>query len=103
MARSVGKVAGSVNDSKARLNTNDCYDSYTAYCELQKLEPAGRKPFTGLMTEGIREQFGLGLRKDLIGQDGKYHRGWKGLTCQVRNISVVADAPDLAIVDVSKN
>lgn len=49
------------------LTTSDCFDSYTAYCEIQRLEPVGRKPFTGLMAEGIREQFGLGFRKDLLG------------------------------------
>lgn len=76
------------------LTTNDCFENYTAYCEIQKLEPAGRKPFTGLMAEGIREQFGLGFRKDLVGADGKCHRGWKGLTCLV---------PDLATVDVGLN
>jgi hypothetical protein len=65
------------------LTTNECFNSYTAYCEIQKLEAVDRKPFTGLMTEGIREQFGLGFRKDLRGDDGKYHRGWKGLTCQI--------------------
>ena len=82
------------------LTTNDCFDKYTAYCEIQKLEAVDRKPFTGLMTEGIREQFGLGFRKDLVSSDGKYHRGWKGLTCQ---IPVVADASDLAVVDVGLN
>ncbi|MCX6909598.1 MAG: hypothetical protein NTY01_16355, partial [Verrucomicrobia bacterium] len=76
------------------LTTNDCFNHYTAYCKIQQLEPAGRKPFTGLMAEAIHEQFGLGFRKDLIGEDGKYHRGWKGLTCRV---------PDLASVDVSRN
>lgn len=86
------------------LTTNDCFDSYTAYCEIQKLEPAGRKPFTGLMTEGIHEQFGLGFRKDLVGADGKCHRGWKGLTCRVPDLADVdADAPVVDLVDVSKN
>jgi hypothetical protein len=82
------------------LTTNECFENYTAYCEIQKLEPAERKSFTGLMTEGIKEQFGLGFRKDLKGADGKYHRGWKGLTCQV---PVVADTPPAELVDVSKN
>lgn len=76
------------------LTTNDCFDKYTVYCKIQQLEPADRKPFTGLMTEAIHEQFGLGFRKDLKGQDGKWHRGWKGLSCHVA---------DLAGVDLSKN
>jgi len=86
------------------LTTNDCFDTYTVYCKLQQLEPTSRKPFTGLMAEGIREQFGLGFRKDLLGQDEKYHRGWKGLACHVPDLAGVdADAPVVDLVDVSRN
>lgn len=86
------------------LTTNDCFNNYTAYCKIQQLEPANRKPFTGLMAEAIHEQFGLGFRKDLRGQDGKLHRGRKGLTCHVSDLAGVdADAPVVDLVDVSKN
>jgi len=46
------------------------------------------------MSEAIHRQFGLGFRKDLKGQDEKYHRGRKGLFCHV---------PDFTEVDVSRN
>lgn len=82
------------------LTTNDCFENYTAYCKLQQLEPADRRPFTGLMAQGIQEHFGLGFRKDLKDADGKYHRGWKGLTCQIPD-ATETHVPDL--VDVSRN
>lgn len=89
-----------ITEPERILTTNECFENYTAYCKIQKLEPAERKSFTGLMAEGIKEQFGLGFRRDLKGGDGKWHRGWKGLTCQIPD---VANAPTVELVDVSKN
>jgi hypothetical protein len=36
------------------------------------------------LTEVIKEEFGLGLRKDLKNERGKYQNGWKGLTASAR-------------------
>ena len=69
------------------LTTNDCFENYTTYCKLQLLQPAWRKPFTGMMTEGIKEEFGLGFRKDLKDVDGKWLRGWKGLACHIPDVA----------------
>jgi hypothetical protein len=46
------------------------------------------------MAEAIHEQFDLGFRNDLGGEDGKLHRGWQGLTCHVL---------DLATGDLDRN
>lgn len=60
------------------LTVNDCYQGFTVYCSSRGFTPIERRQFPSLVVEGIREQFGLGFRKDLV-LDGHYYRGWKGI------------------------
>ncbi|MFA5189326.1 MAG: hypothetical protein WC740_01290 [Verrucomicrobiia bacterium] len=75
------------------LTVNDCYQKFSVYCSNRGFTPVERRQFPSLAAEGIREQFGLGYRKDLI-LDGRYYKGWKGLATR---------PSEPAGVDVSKN
>jgi hypothetical protein len=59
------------------------------------------------MAEAIQEKFSLGFRKDLIGEDGKYHRGWKGLILNGRYYKdwkgISLRLPEAPAFNVSKN
>ncbi len=65
------------------LSINECFDTFTNYCRNQDVAPIKRRLFRNMIVEIIREEFGLGLRGDLMGQDGKNRRGWKGLTVEM--------------------
>ena len=51
-----------------------------------------------LFTDAGKQSCDIGWRRSW----SKKSRGWKGLTCQIRDIGVVAAAPGLAVADVSK-
>jgi hypothetical protein len=46
------------------------------------LEPVAKHSFCRCASGAVKEEFGIGLRKDLKGADGKYRSGWKGLNCR---------------------
>jgi hypothetical protein len=65
------------------LTVTDAYENFTRYCQSRGFSPIDRRYFKGLITEVIKEEFGLGLRKDLKNERGKYQNGWKGLTASL--------------------
>ena len=46
------------------------------------MEPVARKAFRQLVTDIIKEEFGVGFRADLKDSEGRYLRGWKGLAVE---------------------
>ena len=40
------------------------------------MQPLTRQEFKGLVAEVIREEFNLGLRHDVLGDNGKHRHGW---------------------------
>jgi len=38
-----------------------------------------RRHFQGLVREIITEQYGLGLRNDVLNASGRHQRGWRGI------------------------
>ena len=65
------------------LSVSQCYDGFSGFCRNNGVEPIARKLFRGMMVEIIKEEFGVGLRSDLRNAEGRYERGWKGLTVEV--------------------
>ena len=43
------------------------------------MQPLSRQEFKGLVAEVIREEFNLGLRHEVPGEDGKQRHGWFGV------------------------
>ena len=66
-----------------RLTVQQTYEAFQRYCEQNGLVVVNRKAFKQLMGEVVREEYGIGIRNDLLDEQGKYHRGWTGLA--VRN------------------
>lgn len=62
------------------LSVGECYDGFAGFCKNNGVEPVARKAFKQLVVEIIKEEFALGFRTDLKNTDGRYLRGWKGLT-----------------------
>jgi hypothetical protein len=65
------------------LSIGDCYDGFTGFCKNNGVEPVARRLFKELVVEIIREEFEVGFRSDLKDTNGRYLRGWKGLTVDV--------------------
>lgn len=65
------------------LSIGDCYEGFQGYCRNNGVEPVARRLFKELVVEIIKEEFEVGFRSDLKDTDGRYLRGWKGLTVDV--------------------
>lgn len=65
------------------LSIGDCYEGFQGFCRNNGVEPVARKLFKELVVEIIKEEFEVGFRSDLKDTDGRYLRGWKGLTVDV--------------------
>ncbi len=61
------------------LTMHHCYRLFSDFLQKRELSPLNRHLFNGLIPPMIREQFNLGVRKDLVDQNQKYFSGWKGL------------------------
>ena len=66
----------------------DCYSAFKQYCQLKGFTPVDRRVFKQIIIEAIREEFDLGLRKDLLDKDQRYLCGWKGLRALELNTGV---------------
>ena len=65
------------------LTVQECFTAFLAFCERRGLAAGEQRAFRQFISEIIREEFGLAFRKDLKSADGRYMRGWKGLTLEV--------------------
>ena len=67
----------------ARLTIQDAFHSYWLYCKSQKQKPLTRQEFKHLVAEVIREEFRIGLRHDIINDEGRANHGWFGIDCRL--------------------
>jgi hypothetical protein len=72
-----------VEDPAKTLTLPDAYQNFSRYCQSKGLKPIARKYFKGLLAEVLREEFGIGIRNDLRTEDGRWTKGWTGLTCRL--------------------
>jgi hypothetical protein len=63
----------------AELGVVDLYGHYQDWCRESHLRSFPSKPFSRIAKEEIEITWGLKLRHDLPGENGKPRRGWKGL------------------------
>jgi len=79
-----GFVRSTVKAEKDRLlSVGECYERFSEYCRNHSVEAVHRNSFKQLIVEIIKEEFGLGLRKDLQDAGGRYLLGWKGLAVEL--------------------
>lgn len=68
-----------VKKKDGELGVVDLYEHYQEWCRENHLRSFPSKPFSRIAKEEIEITGGLKLRHDLLGENGKTRRGWKGL------------------------
>jgi hypothetical protein len=68
-----------VKKKDGELGVVDLYEHYQEWCRENHLRSFPSKPFSRIAEEEIEITWGLKLRHDLPGENGKPRRGWKGL------------------------
>ncbi len=63
----------------ATVTLQDAFHRYYQFCRDQQMQPLTRQEFKGLIAEVIREEFNIGLRHDVPGENGKQRHGWFGV------------------------
>lgn len=68
-----------VREPAATVTLQDAFHRYFQFCRDHQMQPLTRQEFKGLIAEVIREEFNLGLRHDIPGENGKQRHGWFGV------------------------
>jgi len=68
-----------VKKKDGELGVVDLYEHYQEWCRENHLRSFPSKPFSRIAEEEIEITWGLKLRHDLPGENGKPRRGWRGL------------------------
>jgi hypothetical protein len=71
------------------VTVTDAFHQYFTFCREQKMNPLTRQEFRSMVVEIVREEFGCGLRHDVVGKNGKQTEGWVGLGIRLRDQSTV--------------
>jgi putative DNA primase/helicase len=75
-----------IRDSNSSgITKADLYSAYAEFCESRVWIPLPKNRFGRLSTEAIAQTFGLALRGDIKGPDGKQNDGWKNLRLKGTN------------------
>ena len=69
------------------LTVQECFTAFLAFCQSRGLVAVEQRAFRSFISEIIRDEFGMAFRKDLKSADGRYVRGWKGLTVEVAGMA----------------
>ena len=72
-------VKALVRAQDATVTLQDAFHRYYRFCRENQIHPLTRQEFKGLIAEVIREEFDIGLRHDVPGEDGKQRHGWFGV------------------------
>ena len=81
-----------VKKRDAVLGVVDLYTAYVRWCRGHHVKPFPPQGFSRIAQAEIEQEHGLRYRHDLVFEDGKAHRGWKGVAKIER-----PDAEDIAI------
>ena len=68
-----------VREPEGTVTLQDAFHRYFQFCRDHQMQPLTRQEFKGLVAEVIREEFNLGLRHDIPGENGKQRHGWSGV------------------------
>ena len=67
-------------DAAQMLTVQDCYAAYVEFCNQHGWTALTRNKFTPAITDEVVRQFGITPRHDILDQNRKPQRGWKGLS-----------------------
>ncbi|MEI7987385.1 MAG: hypothetical protein WCI55_17335 [Armatimonadota bacterium] len=76
-----------VKDPDAKLTIGDAFHSYWKWCKTEKQKPLTRQEFKHLVAEVIREEFRIGLRHDVLNDEGRQNHGWLGIDCRLPSMN----------------
>ena len=68
-----------VREPEGKVTLQEAFHRYFEFCRDRQMQPLTRQEFKGLVAEVIREEFNLGLRHDVPGDNGKQRHGWFGV------------------------
>ena len=68
-------------DGTESLTVVQCYAAYVTFCGARGWTPMPKKDFSNSISETVTRLFALTVRNDILDEDGKAQRGWKGITC----------------------
>jgi hypothetical protein len=78
VARSFVNLVVELNPQKS-LTVTDSYTAFREFCVKNRLMLVERRHFQDLVGEVVTEQYGLGLRNDILNASGRHQRGWRGV------------------------
>jgi P4 family phage/plasmid primase-like protien len=68
-------------DGMESLPVAHCYEAYVKFCTEHGWTMMPKKKFSNCIVDTVTRLFGLTLRNDILDENGKAQRGWKGITC----------------------
>jgi phage/plasmid-associated DNA primase len=68
-------------DGTESLQVAHCYEAYVNFCTAHGWTMMPKKKFSNCIVDTVTRLFGLTLRNDILDENGKAQRGWKGITC----------------------
>jgi hypothetical protein len=71
------------------LTVRECFELFCAFCKASGIQPVERRFFTPMVEDLVREEFSLNLRKDVLGDNQRMQRGWKGLSIHLADALAV--------------
>ena len=78
VAKAFINLAVELNPQKS-LTVTDSYTAFREFCVKNGSMLVERRHFQDLVGEIITEQYGLGLRNDILNASGRHQRGWRGI------------------------
>ena len=76
-------------DPLRMLTVRECFELFTKFCKLSGMAPVERRIFTPIVEDLVREEYALNLRKDVLGDNNRMQRGWKGLSVDLADALAV--------------
>jgi len=62
-----------------QLTVQDCFAAYVEFCTERGWTSQTRNKFAQLIGDSVARTYGITVRHDIKGDDGKAQRGWRGL------------------------
>ena len=68
-----------IRQSDSAITVTEAFHRYFQFCKSFGFSPLTRSEFRSMISSVIREEFQLGLRKDVPGSNGRAQDGWIGI------------------------
>lgn len=78
------------------MTVSDSYAAFREFCKQNNYEAFERTQFEPVLAELVKNEYGLGLRHDVLNSIGKHQRGWRGLSLKSDWVARESDLPDVS-------